>query len=111
MTTFFCWLCVASKLGLLLASALSFLDLSNSAEILLGSKISFFSNSEVCFVKSSTLTGFCLFFNYSFISFMFFGKGTASGFSLGTILGGACSVTTLSFIFLSVFAPSETLGA
>ena len=26
-------------------------------------------------------------------------------------VGGACSVTTLSFIFLSVFAPSETLGA
>jgi hypothetical protein len=42
---------------------------------------------------------------------MFSGKGTASGFSFGTILGGACSVTTLSFIFLSVFAPSETLGA
>jgi hypothetical protein len=88
-------------------SALSTFDLSINAAILLGSNKSFFSNSETCLTSVSTFSGFCF---LSLISLIFStfssGRGTASGFSFFTILGGACSETSFfsfSLIFSIVF--------
>ena len=78
------------------------LDLSIKAAISVGSKISFFSNSDTCFTLLSSTFGFCLssFFTIFFTSLS--GMGIASGLIFLTFFGGACSDTSFfSFSFIS----------
>ena len=85
-------------------SAVFSLDLSINAAIWLGSKISFFSNSETCLICSLTSSGFCFFLTIFFFSlFKSSGKGILSGFSFFFSAGGACSETTLSSLFFFIY--------
>ena len=93
-------------LDLMFVSAKFSLDLSISAAISVGSKISFFSNSETCFTLLSSTSGFCLSSVFLILSTFWSGKGMASGFIFLTFFGGACSETSFcssSFAFSIIF--------
>ena len=85
-------------------SALSSLDLSINAAILLGSNNSFFSNSETCLTSLSTLSGFCFFSCFVSIFFtVFSGSGIASGTSFWIFLFWSVETTVLVLVFLTFF--------
>ena len=82
------------------------LDLSINAAISVGSKISFFSNSDTCFTFVSSTSGFCLSSTCLIFSTFWSGIGIASGLIFLTFFGGACSDTSFfssSLIFSIIF--------